>query len=578
VSQDLFVDASAPFVFSDDAPLAFFKSTKDDTWFYAARSARLAKEPQSGKYLLNVTRVRRHEHDSSGSLVLVSKGGSFSAQLDVAPIAARPEDEKAWSDAIKNNSPFVPPGIDRLTLLPLGLRDGKMTIDMPPGLVEHPEQYRDIPIGTQTSIPIDLLLTPDGADIMWAALDSHAGLPITVRISGTYAVLWPSAHYKITANTSKVYDFFDVNVKARASYFGLVGAQADINVVRSQLVASGAVTIEWLAKPEGFDDSRIAQLQNSILDSFAKSALNLMVASAEPAADAANPDGFFGGISVKLVDKHEVENLNLSGEYKENDLRTETFGYAFTFAQLRGLSTNQYGTKSDGDNMLPITLNLGRDPQNIQKYSCQYGYVREDGTVQADRATATGADGLLLAGVVEWSPNDPRPKQTEFQFLVDWEDIEWEDYATKHIEDDGDSGVLFGFTPGNSIHRVALMCDFPRTPPGTFGSVEWRTELPPRADGSRPKNYTGGVVYEGAGAQGVPELQIIRFPVDKETVRNATFAWDATLVKPDGSVLSMKASGPLEQVAAVLVIASRLKPEPNALVPRSLVPLLATNR
>ena len=86
--------------------------------------------------------------------------------------------------------------------------------------------YRNVPVGIQTTVPVTLPLSADGADTLWRVLGTAAGFPISVRFDYDYNVLYPGAHYRITANTQKVYDFFSVNVKARASYFGLVGAQA----------------------------------------------------------------------------------------------------------------------------------------------------------------------------------------------------------------------------------------------------------------------------------------------------------------------------------------------------------------
>jgi hypothetical protein len=563
MSEELFVDASAPFVFADNLPLAFFKSTDPMTWLYAARAGRIAADGDHYRFAL--VRNRKHEQGPSGGLELVTKGGQFAAQLNVAALVATPEEESAWTEAIKRNSSFVPPGVDRLNLRPLGLRNGRMTIAGLEGLVANPNAFRDVPVGMQTSVPIGLELTANGADTLWQILQQSKGFPVSVRFDYDYDVLFPGAHYRITANTRKVYDFFSVNVKARASYFGLFGGQADISVVRSELAASGAVQIEWLARPEGFDESRIAHLENSILDSFAKSALNLMVKDVVPNTEAPDPGGFFGGVSVTLKDLHEVETLDLSGEFKENDLRTQTFSFSFSFLQLAGLDPDAYGVDVTGDNMLPITLSLGKDPSHVQKYICQYGYRRPDGTVQSDRAEATGVDGLLLMGVVQWGQNEPEPANTEIQFLVDWEKLEWEDYTTKLTRANGDSGVLFQFTPGNFIKEVVLLCDFPRADPGTFATIEWRTVLPPNPDGTQPKNYSGGVIYEGAGQNTIPDRLTLTFPYNIDTVKDAKFEWEAFLVRPDGTVLALKSTEELEKASAVLAVTARLRPVPQDL-------------
>jgi hypothetical protein len=561
MSEELFVDASAPFVFSDDLPLAFFKSTDPKTWLYAARAGRIAKD--GDRYRFALVRNRKREKGPSGALELVTKGGQFAAQLNVAALVATPAEEAAWTDAIKRNSPFVPPGVTRLNLRPLGLRNGRMTIAGLEGLVANPNAFRNVRVGMQTSVPIGLDLTPDGADRLWQTLQKKSGFPVSVRFDYDYDVLYPGAHYRITANTRKVYDFFSLNTKARASYFGLFGGKADVSVVRSQLVASGAVKIEWVARPVGFDESRIAQLQNSILDSFAKSALNLMVKDVVPNTEAPTPGGFFGGVSVTLKDIRQVESLNLSGEFKQSDLRTETFSFSFSFLQLAGLDPKTYGIDVTGDNMLPITLNLTKDPGHVQKYICQYGYRRPNGTVQSDRAEAKGADGLLLNGVVQWDPNEPKPAKTEIQFLVDWENLEWEDYTTKLTRPNGDSGVQFVFTPGNFIREVTIVSDFAKASPGTFASIEWRTILPRNPDGTQPKNYSGGVIYEGVGLSAVLNPLTLTFPYNNETIKDAKFAWEAFLVQPDGKVLTLKVIEALETVQRVLALRALLQPMPQ---------------
>jgi hypothetical protein len=55
MSEELFVDASAPFVFADDYPLAFFKSMDPTTWLYAARAGRIAEDGDRYRFALSAT-------------------------------------------------------------------------------------------------------------------------------------------------------------------------------------------------------------------------------------------------------------------------------------------------------------------------------------------------------------------------------------------------------------------------------------------------------------------------------------------------------------------------------------------
>jgi hypothetical protein len=41
--------------------------------------------------------------------------------------------------------------------------------------------------------------------MLWGILSTPAGFPMNVRFDFDYDVLYPGAHYKITADTEKVY-------------------------------------------------------------------------------------------------------------------------------------------------------------------------------------------------------------------------------------------------------------------------------------------------------------------------------------------------------------------------------------
>ncbi|GAA0466121.1 hypothetical protein Ade02nite_47040 [Paractinoplanes deccanensis] len=561
MSEEIFVDASAPFVWSEKHPLAFFKSNLDNTFLYANRAGRIAMD--GDRYRFALIRNRKKESTAGGGTQVVTKGGLLTTQIDVSAVVGTPEDEAAWTEAIKRDSPFVPPNIERLKLRPLGLRGGVMTISGLEGLVEHPEQYRGIEVGMQSTVPITLPLTGDGADTLWRVLGTPVGMPITVRFDYKYDACRPGAHYRITADTRKVYEYFGLNTVVAASWFGFVTGRVDISVVCEELTGSGALTIEWIAKPEGFDESRIKVMEESIVAAFAKQALDLMVEDVVADPQAPDPDGYFGGVSVKLKSFDKVQSLSLSGEYKENTISTETYSYAFTLGQLRNLDPRVYGVDVAGENEVPISVNLGRDERHVRGYSCQYGYRRPDGIVVSAHADALGSDGLMLNGVIQWDPRDPRPEHAEIQFAADWNLLAWEDYANKLQPRVGDSGVLFTYTPGSYVRTVGVLCDFAKAAPGTTAFVEWRTVLPPNPDGSRPKNYDGSFMYVGAGPAAEIDKHIIEFPYRPETVADARFEWEATLVTPDGKVWSRSGSEPVERASAVLAVRALLKPVPD---------------
>ncbi|WP_433799966.1 hypothetical protein [Actinomycetospora sp. CA-084318] len=557
---EFFITATEPSVFTRDASLAFFPTTIDGTWAYANRAPQVAED--GDLYRLTLVRRRKSERNEAGLVELVTKGGTFALQLDTAAVIGSLEEEARWTEAIKRESPFVPAETERLTFRPATLRDTTMSIYGVDALVADPTAFLDVEIGSSTSLPVTLELTADGADTLWRVLEQGGRFPITVALSSTMTLSVPGAHYRITANSRKAWDFFSVDAKARASYFGLVDAEVDVSVARQSLVESGAVTIEWIAKPAGFDDTRIRALEQTIIDTWAKRALQQMTHSVVTDTGAPEPGGFFGGVSVRIKDVHEVEDLDLSAEYRETDLQTAPFTQTTALTLLRDLDVDDYGVDVTGDNVLPVTINLGPDPDHVRRYFCQFGYRRDDGTYTADAREATGPDGLVLAGLLQWSPADPPPAETEIQFLVDFEDLDDEDIRHVVRRDNGEAGVSFTYTPGTYVKDIELSTNLPSAPEGSLATIEWYTDLPPNPEGVEPaipKNYAGGVTYDGAGAGAPMDKVAITFPYNPETVDGATFSWRALLITPDGRTYEREERRPLAQVSRVAVARALLE-------------------
>jgi hypothetical protein len=89
MAEEIFVDASAPFVWSEKHPLTFFKSTLPETWLYAARAGRIAMD--GDRYRFALVRNRKREQLAGGGVELVTKGGMLTTQVDVAALVGTPE-------------------------------------------------------------------------------------------------------------------------------------------------------------------------------------------------------------------------------------------------------------------------------------------------------------------------------------------------------------------------------------------------------------------------------------------------------------------------------------------------------
>jgi hypothetical protein len=525
---------------NDNSPLSLIKGYLPNTWFYAPRAARIARsKDRAQRPIFIVARNRIHEPNGQG---LKTVGGIFAAQLELTVPIPTMETQNQWTELIKRDWHIVPEGSNIFRFQPMRLRSGKMTISGVDQYVVDPSKLIDIPVSASSTIPVTLQLNALGADTFVAALkdrNTAMKLPVAVRLTFKYDMVVPNCHYKITADTKRVYDYFSVNAKARASYFGLVGGKADFSKTRQDLVNSGAIKIEQISPPDQLSNERIKQLEATIIDSWTKSILRAITnpPQNDPAV-APDPDGFFGGISVSMKVYKTVEKLNLSAEINYSQLAEETFDLSYVFGpQFANLNVADYLLDVEDDNKLPIVINLCRD-EAIYRYSGQFGYRKQDGTFVSNSITnVDGKDGAVLTGQIQFATNEPEPKTTDVQLSVDWNDRNWEDRTEKTVLTNGDSGAAYTFSPGNNIAHIDIITDLEVLPPKTLSVLTWHSSIPDY-QGKPVKVYSGALYLLGKGDAGDYKFQTVEFPYYSDTQKDVKLVWKLKITKPDGTVIT----------------------------------------
>ncbi len=526
-------------IYKEGSPLALIKGIQPNTWFYAPRAARIAKSEVTKRPLFLVARNRVHEPNGQG---LKTLGGVFAAQLDITAPDLTLEELNQWSEQIKLATGITPQKSQSFRVQPLRLRSGTMTITGVENYVENPKALVNIPVGVSATIPITFKLNAMGADTFVSALKDNnvVKLPFVASLNFKYDMILPDCHYKITADTKRVYDYFSVNVKARASYFGLVGAKADISHTRQELENTGAIRVEQISRPNKLTDERIKQLENSIVEAWTRKTLQLITNPPTMGpVTAPDPNGFFGGVSVSMKSYQEVQNLTLSAEFNSQQVQEADFNLSYVLGQEFMILNEDYLLDVNDDNKLPIVINLTKCPE-VNLYSGQFGYHKQDGTVVSNSITAVKGDtGAVLSGQIQYASNEKRPDFVDVQLSVDWINPNWEDRVDQIQELVKDSGVAYEFSPSNFIKTIDIMTDLELLSPGSISILSWRSRLDDYK-GRPVKVYSGALYLPGTGNSESFRIDEIKFPIRPEDLKTGELVWDVVVTKPDKTVINKK--------------------------------------
>jgi hypothetical protein len=527
-------------VYREDSPLAFVKGIQANTWFYAPRAARIAKSDVTKRPLFIVARNRVHEAGGQG---LKTLGGIFAAQLDITAPAPNLEELNQWTDYLKKTTGESPQGSRGFRVQPLRLRSGTMTISGVDSYVENPKELVDIPVGFSPTVPITLKLNATGADTFVSALKENnvVTLPMVASLKFKYDMVLPDCHYKITADTKRVFDYFSVNVKARASYFGLVGANADISHTRKELEQTGAIKIEQISRPNQLNDERIKQLENAIVDAWTRKTLQQITnpPTMDPAS-AADPKGFFGGVAVSMKSYKEVDSLVLSAEFDSQQVQEVEFNISYVLGQeFMALDLESYLLDVLDDNKLPIVINLTECP-DVNLYSGQFGYQKRDGSAVSASITAVKGDtGAAFTGQIQYASGEKRPDSVDIKLSVDWLNPNWEDRIDQIQEPVSDAGVAYEFSPSNYMATTQIITDLETLPVGSVSILSWRSQLE-NYKGRPVKVYSGAMYVLGKGDLGQVQTNEIKFPIRAEDQATGKLLWDIVITQPGLPVIKKK--------------------------------------
>lgn len=205
----------------------------------------MSKNPD-GKPVFTITKKVRNNPDGSKTTV----GGVLSFLVELVVELPGDDQRQKWTKLIRTLYGLQPTA-GRFSFQPLRLTKGKMNVyglDM----YARPDQpLKDVDVGA-SSIGFAVELTPDGADhfaAMVGASPSQFPPQVAIQFAFKYQFLIPQCDIQACGSRKKTYDYFSVNVRARASYFGLVNGSAEYQSTRADLRQMQALDVRVIGAP-----------------------------------------------------------------------------------------------------------------------------------------------------------------------------------------------------------------------------------------------------------------------------------------------------------------------------------------
>jgi hypothetical protein len=477
------VDGTVAIATDPQMPFVLFKGYNPDTWFYAPRWGRIAKNP-NGEPAFTITKKVRNNPDGSKTTL----GGVLSFMVELVTELPDERQRQVWDRLIKTLYNLQPQA-GAFNFQPLRMTHGKMNVSGLDMYARPGQPLKDIDVGASSSIGFAIELTPDGAD-HFAAMVGASPVPfppqVAILFSFKYQYLIPQCDIQAHGFKKKTYDYFSVNARARASYFGLVNGSFNYQSVRADLRQMQGLDVSVVGNPpQGVD---LQKLLDSVFDRFVKMEVGQWIQPDPKPVEAPAPGGFFGGVSVAM------KSVNLSDEARFDEhlsfagINEEIHQVSFNFEQQLGaFDPRKHVFIEEDDIKLPFKLAIGSS-EKVKIVVPSASYTTTTGPRNVQTRTVDGNVGGLSEGIIQFTWPQ-RPTSAQISLIVNFVPPFGSGYEFRSTQPVSDTGAAFLFEPDQFVQRTRIFFIMAATTEDLTSKALFKWEwTPPQAGGTpRPK-------------------------------------------------------------------------------------------
>ena len=488
------VDGTVAIATDPQMPFILFKGYNADTWFYAPRWGRIARNPE-GEPAFMVTKKVRNNVDGTRTTV----GGILSFMVELVVELPGEGQRQQWTNLIKTLY-NIRPTAGVFNFQPLRLSPGKMDISGLDTYARPGQSLKNIDVGASSSIGLAIELTPDGADhfaAMLGAAPSPFPPQVAIMFTFKYQYMVPQCAIQASGFKKKCYDYFSWNVRARASYFGLVNGSFDYQSVRAELRQTQALDVHVIgAPPPGVD---LQKMLDSIFDTFLKTEVGQWIQPDPKPVEASAPGGFFGGVSVAMKNVSLSDSAQFDQRISFTGISENIHQVSFNFEQQLGsISAAKHLFIEEDDIKLPLQLTISKST-TVNRIAASASYTTLTGPrmVQMD---AMGKEGGTPQGTIQFTwPK--RPDSAQITLSVDY-DPPHVGYKFDQMQPVSDTGAAFMFHPDLFVHRTELIFTLAVTTTDLNSKALFKWEWPTPQTGGVPRPPVSGYFLVGPDPNG----------------------------------------------------------------------------
>ncbi|WP_329345562.1 C1 family peptidase [Streptomyces microflavus] len=481
------VDGTVSMAVGADMPFVLFKGYNADTWFYAPRWGRIAKNAK-GEPAFTVTVRRRRNPDGSYNVL----GGILSFMIELVVELPGESQRKQWTELIKTLYAIVPTA-GAFSFQPLRLSAGKMNVHGLDKFLAPGQNLKDIDVGASSTIAFAYELNPEGAEHFQTLLSRTEPVApqVAIMFDFAYESMIPTCRFKANGRKKKCYDYFSINQKARASYFGLVQGSEEISHTRSALTQEEALSIDILGEPPSGVD--LTTLINSVFDRFVKANVGAWIAPTVTPVESANPEGFYGGVTVNMKNMDISDTALFSEEINFGTIDPNLHQVSFNFEQqLADFDPAKHLVVADDPVKLPFKISIG-SCDNVKSIGVSASYSTAEGprAVQCDAVTSRGG---MTEGYIQYTWPQ-KPTSAQIALSVTFADQFGPGYVFSTPVPVSEVGSSYLFEPDQFTQRTTVYFLMDAVADNDRAYFSWEWEPPAGAEGQTPRQKHSGICW-----------------------------------------------------------------------------------